>query len=175
MIFLLTSVYIVFARENPTANLSLRMLLHLGISPLHFHPRIGHLVISLKKRRDRRILHPFQVPRLGSDQYSSGYMVFMKIFLSSKLAFWCQRVIHIWDLPLFYKHNVVPCFLFCCLSRLLFQAFFLDISKKTQAEKKLKQISKNSSKLFKNSIICQLKTYFLLKKVLNHKNLKFVY
>ena len=38
--------------------------------------------------------------------------------------------------------------------------------KKLKPKKTLTNISKNSSKLFKNSIICQLKTNFLLKKVL---------
>ena len=51
----------------------------------------------------------------------------------------------------------------CCS---LNSGFFLDISKKTQGQKKLKpkknssKFSKNSSKSFKNSIICQLNTDF---------------
>ena len=64
-----------------------------------------------------------------------------------------------------------------CLRASILQIFFgrvygLDISKKTQGQKtqagkKLEHIfKKNSSKSFKNSIICQLKTDFLLKKVL---------
>ena len=39
-------------------------------------------------------------------------------------------------------------------------------AKKTQAEKNSSKFSQNSSKSIKNSIICQLKTDFLLKKVL---------
>ena len=40
---------------------------------------------------------------------------------------------------------------------------FFDNSKKNQGQK-ISSLKKNSSKLFKNSIICKLKTYFLLKK-----------
>ena len=62
----------------------------------------------------------------------------------------------------------------------LTQAFF-GLFEKNSRQKKLRP-KKNSSKSFQNSIICQLKTYFLLKKVLKmiylHKNLtklKFFY
>ena len=47
----------------------------------------------------------------------------------------------------------------------MYQAFFFGhFEKKLEAKKP--QAEKNSSKSFKNSIICQLKTDFLLKKVL---------
>jgi len=48
---------------------------------------------------------------------------------------------------------------------MLLRQAFLDISKKTQGQKNLSKFSKNSSKSFKNSIICQLKTDFFLQKV----------
>ena len=53
----------------------------------------------------------------------------------------------------------------------LLQAFFGHFekkiqAKKTQAKKNSSKFSKNSSKSFKNSIICQLKTDFFAKKVM---------
>ena len=57
------------------------------------------------------------------------------------------------------------------LSCLLNSGFFLDISKKTQGQKnssrkKLKQIFKKLKQIIQKLNICQLKTDFLLKKVL---------
>ena len=109
------------ARENPTANSraleSSRMFLHLGISPLHFHPRIGHLVISLKKRRDRRIFHPFQVPRLGSHQYSSGYTVLMKIFYHLSSLF---------DVKGLFTFEIYPYFISTMSCHVFYSVAFLE-------------------------------------------------
>ena len=66
----------------------------------------------------------------------------------------------VWSLtPFFQSFFLQEKQLVCLEGKTINPGFFLDISKKTQGQK-------NSGKLFKNSIICQLKTDFLLKKVL---------
>ena len=109
------------AQGIPTANSraleSSRMLLQLGISPLHFHLRIGHLVISLKQRRDRRIFHPFQVPRLGSDQNSSGCMVLMKIFYHLSSLF---------DVKGLFTFEIYPYFMSIMSCHVFYSVAFLD-------------------------------------------------